>query len=61
MLYSYVRFEFGYSLTLFPAKATDLIFDALPWTIGLLLVTTLISFVLGKRLDEQGQARTPVA
>jgi peptide/nickel transport system permease protein len=42
-----VRFEFGYSLSLFPAKATDLIFDALPWTVGLLLVTTILSFVLG--------------
>jgi peptide/nickel transport system permease protein len=42
-----VRFDFGYSLSMFPAKATDLIFDALPWTVGLLLVTTLLSFVLG--------------
>lgn len=42
-----VTFNFGYSLSLFPAKATDLIFDALPWTIGLLLVTTILSFILG--------------
>ena len=42
-----VTFNFGYSLSLFPAKATDLIFDALPWTIGLLLVTTILSFALG--------------
>jgi len=42
-----VQFDFGYSLSMFPAKATDLIFDALPWTVGLLLVTTLLSFVLG--------------
>jgi len=45
-----LRFDFGYSLSLFPAKATDLIFDALPWTVGLLLVTTIISFVLGTLL-----------
>lgn len=45
-----VRFDFGYSLSLFPAKATDLIFDALPWTVGLLLVTTVLSFVLGTLL-----------
>ncbi len=44
------RFDFGYSLSLYPTKATDLIFDALPWTVGLLLVTTLISFVLGTLL-----------
>lgn len=46
-LWDMVTFNFGYSLSLFPAKATDLIFDALPWTIGLLLVTTVLSFVLG--------------
>lgn len=45
-----LRFEFGYSLTLFPAKALDLILDAIPWTIGLLTVTTLLSFALGTLL-----------
>jgi peptide/nickel transport system permease protein len=42
-----VRFDFGYSLALFPARALDLILDALPWTIGLLAVATVLSFVLG--------------
>lgn len=41
------RFDFGYSLTLFPSRALDLIMSALPWTIGLLLVTTLLSFAIG--------------
>lgn len=41
------RFDFGYSLTLFPTKALDIILVALPWTIGLLTVTTLLSFALG--------------
>lgn len=41
------QFDFGYSLALFPARALDLILDALPWTIGLLFVATLLSFVLG--------------
>lgn len=41
------KFDFGYSLALFPARALDLILDALPWTIGLLAVATLLSFVLG--------------
>lgn len=40
-------FDFGYSLTLFPTRVLDLIMRALPWTIGLLAVTTLISFTLG--------------
>ncbi len=42
-----VQFDFGYSLTFFPVKALDLILAALPWTIMLLLVSTLLSFVLG--------------
>ena len=46
-LYDMVTFNFGYSLSMFPARASDLIFDALPWTVGLLLVTTIISFALG--------------
>lgn len=44
------RFDFGYSLALFPARALDLILDALPWTIGLLAVATLLSFALGTLL-----------
>lgn len=45
-----VQLDFGYSLTLFPTKAIDLILAALPWTIMLLLVSTLLSFVLGTLL-----------
>lgn len=41
------HFNFGYSLASYPAKALDLIMAALPWTIGLLLVATLMSFALG--------------
>ncbi|MFZ0216250.1 MAG: ABC transporter permease [Candidatus Dormiibacterota bacterium] len=40
-------FNFGYSLSNYPAKALDVILTALPWTIGLLLVATFIAFVLG--------------
>jgi peptide/nickel transport system permease protein len=43
----YARFDFGYSLASYPARVTDLIGNALPWTICLLLVSTLISFALG--------------
>lgn len=46
-LFDMAQFDFGYSLTLFPTKALDLIMTALPWTIGLLLVTTILSFVIG--------------
>jgi peptide/nickel transport system permease protein len=39
--------DFNYSLAMYPSKVIDLIAIALPWTIGLLTITTLISFVLG--------------
>ncbi len=40
-------FDFGYSIANYPARVSDLIGNALPWTILLLTVSTLISFVLG--------------
>lgn len=43
-------FNLGYSLSYFPANVTDLIARALPWTIGLLLTSTVISFGLGTLL-----------
>ncbi|MGB3327765.1 MAG: ABC transporter permease [Thermomicrobiales bacterium] len=46
-LWDTVHFDFGYSLSFFPNRAIDLIMRALPWTIGLLTVTTILSFVLG--------------
>jgi peptide/nickel transport system permease protein len=42
-----VRMDFGYSLNRFPATVTDIIAQSIPWTLGLLLVTTILSFVIG--------------
>lgn len=42
-----VHFDFGYSLMMYPARVLNLILVALPWTAGLLLVSTLIAFSLG--------------
>lgn len=42
-----LTFNFGYSLSLYPAQVLDLILNALPWTIGLLLVATVIAFAIG--------------
>jgi peptide/nickel transport system permease protein len=42
-----LHLDFGYSLAYFPAKVIDQIGRALPWTIGLFGMATLISFVLG--------------
>jgi peptide/nickel transport system permease protein len=39
--------DMGYSISSFPSTVSDLLGQALPWTIGLMLVTTLISWTLG--------------
>src|SRR5919201_4491598 len=49
-LWDAAHLEFGYSLSQYPAKALALITAALPWTIGLLLVSTLLAFSLGTML-----------
>ena len=40
----------GYSLNNFPARVSDIIAGALPWTIGLVLTATIIAFVIGTLL-----------
>ncbi len=45
-----VRLDFGYSLSKYPTTVTDVIAQSLPWTIGLLIVTTVLSFVIGSLL-----------
>ncbi|MCL6511584.1 MAG: ABC transporter permease [Anaerolineae bacterium] len=45
-----LRGDLGPSLTRFPKTVLELIFSALPWTIVLLMLTTLISFALGNLL-----------
>lgn len=42
-----LRLDLGYSLANYPARVGELIARALPWTIGLLIVATVISFVAG--------------
>ncbi|MDB5059003.1 MAG: binding-protein-dependent transport system inner rane component [Chloroflexi bacterium] len=42
--------DLGYSLANFPSRVTDIIAEALPWTIGLLTTATLIAFVIGTLL-----------
>jgi peptide/nickel transport system permease protein len=41
------RLDFGYSLAMYPSRVLDLIALALPWTIGLLVVSILMAFTLG--------------
>jgi peptide/nickel transport system permease protein len=42
--------DFGPSLSAFPTPVRVLIARALPWTVGLLLVSTVISWILGNLL-----------
>ncbi len=45
-----VHLDFGYSLAYFPTTVNDIIGLALPWTVGLLLVAVVITFLLGNFL-----------
>lgn len=42
-----VNFDYGYSLARFPTTAWEVIKPALPWSLGLLSVATVLSFSLG--------------
>jgi peptide/nickel transport system permease protein len=44
------RLDFGVSLYQYPRTTVELIMESLPWTIGLLLATTIIAFVIGNLL-----------
>ncbi|HXF61027.1 MAG TPA: ABC transporter permease [Caldilineaceae bacterium] len=45
-----LTFNLGYSLASFPSRVEEMVAYALPWTVGLLLVATLISFVIGNAI-----------
>jgi len=54
------RFDFNYSIANYPRRVLDMIGEALPWTVGLLLTTTLFSWVLGGLLGAfMGWPRSP--
>jgi peptide/nickel transport system permease protein len=41
------RLDFNYSIANYPRTVNDMIAEALPWTVGLLGITTVVSFALG--------------
>ena len=41
------RFDFGYSIANYPRTVVSILADSLPWTIGLLLTTTILAFGIG--------------
>lgn len=54
LLEQYLRFwkhlllgDLGPSLTMFPATVIDIIRTSLPWTIGLMMISTIVSWLLG--------------
>ncbi len=47
---SLIHFDLGVSYYKYPRTVVQLIMDALPWTISLLLVTTVLAFVIGNLL-----------
>lgn len=49
-LWGVAHLDFGYSLNKYPTTVIELINQSLPWTIGLLLATTVISFLIGNLL-----------
>jgi peptide/nickel transport system permease protein len=42
-----LRGNLGYSIASFPSQVTTILRSAIPWTVGLLTITTIISWVLG--------------
>jgi peptide/nickel transport system permease protein len=49
-LYDVVHLDFNYSISSYPRTVKELIAEALPWTVGLLATTTLLSFAIGTLL-----------
>lgn len=52
--------DFNYSIANFPRTVREMLAEALPWTIGLLVTTTVLSFILGTLLGAfMGWPRAP--
>jgi peptide/nickel transport system permease protein len=57
---SVLRGDLGVSLMSFPKPVTELIGEALPWTLGLLSMTTLLTFLIGTAIGAlAGWPRSP--
>jgi peptide/nickel transport system permease protein len=45
-----VRLDFGPSFTYYPEPVSNILLDAMPWTAGLLITTTLLSWLIGNSI-----------
>ena len=59
---SVVKLDFGQSIALFPAEVTKEVRRALPWTMGLVGVTTILAALIGSFFGAWlGWTRTPIS
>jgi len=59
-LRSALTFDLGYSLASFPSRVDELIVQALPWTLGLLSISVILSFFIGNMIGAlMAWRRTP--
>lgn len=49
-LYNSVTFDLGYSLSVFPVTVDEMVARAVPWTVGLLAIATILSFLIGNTI-----------
>jgi peptide/nickel transport system permease protein len=49
-IWNVFRLDFGYSIADFPSKVLPMIVAALPWTLGLLVMSTILAFTIGTLL-----------
>jgi len=49
-LYNSITFDLGYSLSVFPITVSEMVAQAIPWTLGLLAIATIISFIAGNTI-----------
>jgi peptide/nickel transport system permease protein len=56
-MWNMVRGRFGTSVLFFPTPVSDVLKSALPWTLGLVGVTTIIAFVIGTGLGMLAASR----
>ena len=49
-LYNSLTFNTGYSLAFFPSEVDDMIARGIPWTLGLLSTSLIMSFVIGNTI-----------